>query len=156
MEQIQPTPYDYNEMLDIVECLMREHGTVEIEPISVFTPGLYTRSIIVPPDTYLLSYTHNTDHQFIMSEGEIVIYTEDAGMVLMGGPYLGKTLKGTRRFAKTLSKVVWTSIHATDIQPKNGSKIAMRDAVKCVEAELFLKRENIFLIKAREELKWPA
>lgn len=151
--QVQPI-FDYNETLATVEILMREHGTIEVETIHEFSPGIYTRSIIVPPNVYLLSYVHKTEHQFIMSEGHIVIYTPDAGMVLMGGPYLGKTYPGNQRFALTLSKVTWTSIHATDIQPKNNSKRAKDAAIKLVEKELFQKNENLLLIKSQES--WQA
>lgn len=151
--QLQPH-FDYNELLGTVEALMREHGTVEVETIHEFSPGIYTRSIIVPPNVYLLSYIHKTEHQFIMSEGEIVIYTPDLGMLLMGGPYLGKTYPGNQRFALTLSKVTWTSIHATSVQPKNHSKKAKEIAIKRVEKELFQKNENVFLIKSSES--WQA
>lgn len=143
--------FDYNTALDAAEMLMRKHGVLEIKPIHVFSPGFYTRSIIVPPNTYLLSHVHKTEHQYIMSAGEIIIYTEDGGMMLYSGPYLGKTYAGTRRFALTLSKVTWTSIYATDIQPKNKTKKAFSDAVKSVEQELFENHLNTFLIKNQ----WP-
>lgn len=137
----------YDELLDAVEVEMHKQGLVDITIIHMFTPGLYTRSMVdVPPGTYLLSHIHKTEHQFIMSKGQIVIYTEDEGMKIISAPYLNKTRPGTRRFAQAYDHVTWTSIHATDIQPKDDSVEAFEEAVRLVEAELFEKHQNIFLI----------
>ena len=141
----------YDTLLDAVEARMSELGTVDIPVVHVFSPGLYTRSMVdVPPDTYLVSYIHKTPHQFIMSKGKIVVYTEKEGMVILQAPYLNLTEAGTRRFAKTMDYVTWTSIHATNIQPKDDSKEAFDEAVRLVEEELFEKRENVFLFKAQD------
>ncbi len=149
MEQLQ---ISYDEFLDAVELQMHECGLVHIEPVHEFTPGLYTRSIVdIPANTWLLSHIHKTEHQFIMSKGTIVIFTNDGNMNLYGAPFLGKTMPGTRRLALTADTVTWTSIHATKVYPKNKSKRAFKEAVKAVEAELYANHENIFLIKRMEE-----
>lgn len=151
MDKVQLT---YDTLLDAVEVQMRQNGLVEVPIVHVFSKGLYTRSMVdVPPDTYLLSHIHNSQHQFILSKGQIVVYTEQGGMVFLQSPYLGVTEPGTRRFAKTTDCVTWTSIHATDIGPKDDSKEAFDDAVRLVESELYEKHENIFLIKVQEELE---
>jgi hypothetical protein len=152
-ETLQKT-ITYDELLDAVEVQMHMYGVVDIPVIHTFTPGLYTRSMVdVPPGTYLLSYNHTTEHQFIMSKGQIVIYTKEEGMKLISAPYLGKTYPDTRRLAKTYDYVTWTSIHATSIYPASDSEEDFDFAVKQVEEEIFEKRENIFLIKAMEELQ---
>ena len=150
MEETLQLAFDYHLTLDAIEYLMKEMGSVDIPHSGVFSPGMYTRSIIVPPDYYLLSYIHKTKHQFILSYGKIVIYTPDEGMVFIHGPYLGMTEAGTQRFAKTLSLIAWTTIHPTSIQPADDSEEAFKEAEKLVEAELFETHENIFLIKAEK------
>lgn len=152
MEALIQTHEDYNELLDAVEFMMHEHGLVEIEPFHAFTPGLYTRTIKVPADTFLLSNIHKTEHQFIMSCGKIVIYTEDNGIIFYEAPFLGITMSGTRRLAKTVMPTTWTSIHATNIYPRNNSKGALREAIRLVEAELYDKHENLFLINSKSKL----
>lgn len=150
-EAIQRT-ITYDELLDAVELQMHNHGVVDIPITHVFTPGLYTRSMVdVPPGTYLLSYNHITEHQFIMSKGQIVIYTKEEGMKLVVAPYLGKTYPDTRRLAKTYDYVTWTSIHPTHIYPASDSQDDIDFAVKQVEEEIFEHRENIYLIKAQQE-----
>lgn len=147
-KSLQPK-YSYDDLLDAVEVQMHKNGIVNIPIVHQFTPGLYTRSMVdVPPDTYLLSHIHNTEHQFIMSKGQIVIYSQEGAMVLFQSPYLGITDPGTRRLAKTTDYVTWTSIHATDIYPKDESQEAFDEAVRLVEIELYEKHNNIFLIKA--------
>lgn len=146
-------PVSYDDLLDDIEVQMHENGLVEVPIVHEFTPGLYTRSMVnVPPNTWLLSLTHKQEHQFIMSKGKIIIFTKEDGMKLVVAPYLGKTLPATRRFARTVDFVTWTSIHATNIQPRNKSKKAFNEAVNLVEAELYEKRENLLLIKAKGEL----
>src|ERR1700761_1730516 len=90
--------YSYDDVLDRVEYLMlKSPESVKLKTEHVFTPGLYSRTIKIPADTYLISYEHLTEHQFVMSSGEIVIY-DKKGMIFINGPYLGKTQAGTRRF----------------------------------------------------------
>jgi|SRR5579863_2489474 len=151
-EILQPK-ITYDDFLDAVELQMHIHGTLHIEPHHAFTPGLYTRSIVnIPPNVWLLSHVHKTEHQFILSKGNLVIFSKDGQMKLYGAPYIGKTRSGTRRLALTTSYVTWTSIHATSIYPKNKTKKALNEAIKEVEAELFANHENVFLIKRMEEL----
>ena len=131
--------YNYNEMLNALEKEMHKAGVVDIEAHSFFTPGLYTRSVIIPPNMYVLSHLHNTEHQFIMSTGEIIIYTENDGMIYIKAPYIGKTSSNTRRLAKTLTEVTWTSLHATNIHPNSESEDDIRIAIERVESELYTK-----------------
>lgn len=132
---------------------MSVNGLVDVPIVHRFTPGLYTRSMVdVPAGTYLLSYIHKDPHQFIMSKGKIVIYTQE-GMKLIVAPFLGETMPGTRRLAKVIEPVTWTSVHATTIQPKTNTKKSFNTAVKLVEGELYEKHQNIFLIKETEVLE---
>lgn len=147
MEQPILNNTSYNALLDAVELQMHTNGLVDVPIVHRFSPGVYTRSMVdVPVGTYLLSHTHRDAHQFIMSKGKIVIYTRK-GMKVLSAPYIGDTESGTRRFAKVLEPVTWTSIHATSIAPENKSPKAIEKAIKLVEAELYEKHQNIFLVK---------
>jgi hypothetical protein len=152
MEAVKQT-YSYNDLVDCIEFEMYKNGLFDVSMTDLFTPGMYSRTIIVPPNVYLTSLVHKTEHQYLVSKGAIVIYTEDNGMVLIQSPYLGITLPGVRRFAKTVTDVVWTTFHPTNIQPKSNSEEDINSARELVEKEIFEKYENLLLVKESEEIK---
>lgn len=104
----------YDDALDQVESEMHERGLVDIETSGFLCNGLYVRTVLIPAGTYLTSKLHNTDHPFILSAGEIIIYTEDGGEQHLKSPFIDITPKGTRRFAKAVTDCLWTTIHRTD------------------------------------------
>ena len=110
MNELQLT---YDEMLDRVEATMYELGTDEFETSSFLCNGLYVRTVFIPAGSYVTSLIHKTDHPFILSAGEIIIYTQ-AGEQHLKAPFIDVTEAGTRRFAKAVTDVLWTTVHRTD------------------------------------------
>lgn len=77
-----------------------------------FTNGLYSRQIFMPADKIIVSEKHLTEHQFIISEGVVSVWTEDQGWVVFKAPHIGITKAGTQRILRTHLDTVWTTFHA--------------------------------------------
>ena len=104
---------NYDEMLDKVESQMHEIGCTEFDTTGFLVNGLYVRTVFIPAGSYLTSLVHKTDHPFILSAGEIIIYTQEGERHLQA-PFIDVTPAGTRRFAKAVTDCLWTTIHRTD------------------------------------------
>lgn len=79
-----------------------------------FTPGLYTREIFIPARTILTSRIHMTEHPFVISKGDISVWTKETGTVRMKAPHSGVTRPGTRRLLFAHDDTIWTTFHPTD------------------------------------------
>jgi hypothetical protein len=110
--------------IDQLEALMRREPQVEIEPVHHFAHGLYAREITIRAGTLLTGKIHRTEHLNVISQGRIIVWTED-GMREVSAPFTMVSRPGTKRVGYALEDTVWTTIHAT----------AETDLVK-LEAEL--------------------
>lgn len=79
-----------------------------------FTPGIYIREILIPAGTLLTSMEHKTAHPFVISQGRILVSSENEGSVVYEAPHTGLTLPGTRRALYAETDTIWTTFHATD------------------------------------------
>lgn len=105
----------YDDVLDFLELKMTEHlDMIEIPVRHRITEGMYTREAFAPAQTLLTSMRHKTDHQFIVSKGKALIFTDGLGWEMVEAPFHGETKKGNRRLIYILEDIVWTSIHPTD------------------------------------------
>jgi hypothetical protein len=77
-----------------------------------FTPGLYSRTVLVAEGRRVLSRVHLTHHQFVISKGVAKVWSPGHGLQVVQSPHLGITLPGTRRAVEALSDVIWTTFHA--------------------------------------------
>ncbi len=112
---------------------MEEIGTTEFETSGFFVGGMYVKSVVIPAGSYLTSLVHRQDHPFILSQGSMIVYTQD-GEVEIHAPYIDITKAGTRRFAKALTDCLWTCVHRTDANTHED-----------VEAEVVEPRKNKLL-----------
>ena len=97
--------------------LAQEFGAVENPPYPLnhyFTPGLYVREILLPAGSILTSKIHLTEHPFILSAGEAVVWSPDQGTVYVKAPFVGITKPGTRRIIYATTDCVWLTCHATE------------------------------------------
>ncbi len=106
--------FSYDEMIDRVEQQMLEIGADEFETSGFFVGGMYVKTVVIPAGSYLTSRVHKQDHPFILSQGSMVIFTQDGGEQEIHAPYIDITLAGTRRFAKAITDCLWTCVHRTD------------------------------------------
>lgn len=112
--------------LDIIELWMLTFPQVECALEHHFTPGLYSRQIFNPKGTFIITKTHKTEHQFVISKGKLSIWTEDDGVKTVSAPYFGITKPGTRRLIFSHEDTVFTTFHAN---PDNETDIAKLEEV---------------------------
>lgn len=91
-----------------------QSNVVESEVTHRFTPGLYTRQILMRAGTRSLSKIHKTRHQFIVSQGCSLVSENGGPAIMLVAPYHGVTEPGTWRELFTLMDCVWTTMHPTD------------------------------------------
>lgn len=84
----------------------------ECEIVHRFTPGLYSRSCLIPAGALVTSKIHLTRHQFVVLTGDISVFTSE-GVQRITAPYHGITEPGTRRVLFAHADTVWTTFHAT-------------------------------------------
>lgn len=114
-------PIDNLDALSFVEFAAKTLNGKELEigaeiPLEHgFTPGLYSRTMIMAPGTFLMGMRHLTHHQFVLSAGSVFVWTESDGMQALVAPHIGETKPGTYRMGFSPEGCVWTTFHATDL-----------------------------------------
>jgi hypothetical protein len=79
-----------------------------------FTPGLYTRTILMPAGTKLTSRIHLYEHPFVISQGIVRVRDGDSDWVTLTAPHIGVTKPGARRILDVIEDTVWSTFHVTD------------------------------------------
>lgn len=79
----------------------------------LFTPGLYCREIIIPKWTLCTTKIHKTEHPFVISHGEVSIWTKESGAFRVGAPFTGVTKPGTRRVIFAHEDTIFSTFHPT-------------------------------------------
>lgn len=121
--------------LDTFEAAMVRAGLPQVEcPLQhSFIPGFYVRTITMPSGFMCTSKIHKTRHPYVVTSGRVRVWTDEAGLKIIEGPFVGITEPGTRRLLLCETEVVWTTFHATD-----------KTTVEEVEAELIEPHMNPF------------
>jgi hypothetical protein len=103
-----------NPRLNALEDFLAMFPPQEMPLIHRFTPGLYIREIHIPAGTVSTTKIHKKEHPFVISKGEVSVWTEDGGVQKMVAPFTGITTPGTRRIIFAHTDVVWVTFHTTD------------------------------------------
>lgn len=113
----------------LVECLLETDAWKEMDAIDnavmampqvemplkhIFTPGLYTRQILIRANTLATTRIHLTEHPFIISLGRASVWSHETGWIQVQAPHLGITKPGTRRAIFAHEDTIWTTFHVTD------------------------------------------
>lgn len=122
-----------HDKIDELELAMQDYTPVDCPLTHTFTPGLYTRTIVMEAGSLITSLIHRTRHQFIISAGVALVKVNEDEWIRLSAPYIGITEPGTRRILYIEEACVWTTCHATDIQPENESEEAIAAAVQKIE-----------------------
>ena len=83
-----------------------------------FTPGLYSREIILKAGLQCTSKIHKTEHQFIVSKGVFEMWDAENGWQLINAsvrPFHGITKPGARRAFKIIETTYFTTFHPTTL-----------------------------------------
>jgi hypothetical protein len=134
-----------DDKIDELESYMMDYPPVNCPLDHIFTPGLYTRTIFMPAGSLITSLIHKTEHQFIISAGIVLVKIREGEWQRLAAPYIGVTKPGTRRILYIEVDCLWTTCHATDIQPKDESEEAIAEAVALIEANIIEPHENKLL-----------
>lgn len=102
-----------NEVEGIISTLS-EKSPHQCQVTHRFTPGMYSREILMPKGTLLTSKIHMTEHQYVVTEGIAHVWTEQAGVVTLQAPYVGITKPGTRRILYIEQDCRWITFHPTE------------------------------------------
>jgi len=106
-----------DELLDQAELRLLEVGgehralgaDIDLMPIThKFTDGLYIREIFMPAGSAAVSCTHRMESPFVISQGDVSVWTEGTGWVRYQAPHTGITPAGTRRLLFIHSDTIWT------------------------------------------------
>lgn len=108
-----PRPRVTDLRVDALEAAMRTCPPAECPVRHIFTPGLYARECRLAKGLLLTSKIHKTEHPFVISQGDISVWTEDQGVVRYQAPYAGVTKPGTRRVLYVHEDTIWTTFHPT-------------------------------------------
>jgi len=96
------------------------------------TPGLISREIRMNAGSEHRSKVHNSEHQYIVSYGSVIVRENDGPPVLVIAPFHGITKPGTWRHLFMPMPCVWTTFHATD---KTTIEELEKDIIQPIEEE---------------------
>lgn len=141
----------YDELVDHVEKAVVDNlPLMELPLVHRVTPGLYTREMFAPAGTFLTSLPHRTEHQFFVSQGEIIVYQDDKWQRFKA-PCHGISKPGTRRMGFVVSDVIWTTIHATPLaEDKKYTQEEFIQLIGDIEKDVLDDRNNELLTENKE------
>jgi hypothetical protein len=124
MQQIGPNLETDQQRLDAFERGMLESGLplVHMPVEHLFTPGLYRRTITMPPDSALTSKIHKTEHPYAVLKGRVLVWVPGGESVTLEAGYQGVTLPGTRRalyVPPDSEPCVWATFHTLSSQEEH-------------------------------------
>lgn len=102
------------EKIQRLEDDLRKGPTVDADTRTdhTFGPGFYARTLRLLAGETLTGKAHATEHIFILSEGELLVATED-GRMHIKAPYQAVCRPGLKRAGYALTDVVCTNVHIT-------------------------------------------
>ena len=96
-----------------IACSASNLPEVECPLQHVFAPGAYARTIFIPANSVIVGKIHKHAHLNILAQGSVIVVTEGGGIEHLTGPVTMVSPPGTKRGLRTLTDVVWTTIHLT-------------------------------------------
>lgn len=104
-----PTREDIERLEEVIATQLEP---VEFETIHTFAPGLYIRTVKLPAGSVLTGRVHKTEHAFFLSEGELVIATEQ-GVIHASPGFQCISPPGVKRAGFCLTPVICSNVHVT-------------------------------------------
>jgi hypothetical protein len=94
-----------------LQNVLLEMPQADIETTHKFMPGIYERTIVVPPWTVLTGAAHKTDYKVRLEKGTIAVNIDDAVQILTA-PCEFVAKAGAQRAGRVFDEeVVWTDIY---------------------------------------------
>lgn len=98
------------------------------------TQGLYVREIFIPKGTLLTSKIHNSEHQYFVLKGKVIVWI-DGDENIIKAPYIGITKPNTQRVILALKNTIWATAHPN---PDNETE-------EQIEDKIINKHDNLLL-----------
>jgi hypothetical protein len=146
-DQILASDKSYHDRIDELELKMSEYPPADCPLQHVFTPGLYSRTILMKAGDLIVSKIHRSRHQFFVLAGIAWIQVNGKKWERVEAPYLGITEPGTRRILYIEENCLFATCHPTNIMPVDDSPEALKDAVDMIEDEIIEKRPKLKSVK---------
>jgi hypothetical protein len=103
-----------------------EMKQADIVTVHSFKPGVYERTITIPPWTVLTGAEHKTPYRVRLEKGSIAVNTE-AGIVILTAPHEFDAPAGVQRVGRVFAdEVVWTDIYENPDDCQNVDELEAR------------------------------
>jgi hypothetical protein len=116
--------------VDRIEANLSQIEQAELPVEHEFHPGLYVRTIFMPAGSMIVSKIHNTEHPYVVTEGQCLVWTAEKGAVHIMAPHRGITVPGTRRILFILEDCVWTTYHPISAEEFGDLKLIEERIIK--------------------------
>lgn len=105
--------------LNAVRVLQEElkaEEQVPMEPVHRFSPGLYTRELTIPAETFVIGKTHRHSHPVFFMKGKVLIRDVGVGgeWQALEAPGIWISQAGAKRILFTVTECVFATCHASD------------------------------------------
>ena len=135
-EVVSVTSDEAHKAMDLLQLAMRRADpSFECELDHRFTPGLYTRTILMRAGDRIISKIHKTEHPYFILAGRARVFIDGVGWQELRAPHMGITKPGTRRVLEILEDTIWVTCHPTD-----------KTTVAEVEADIIEPRDVLALV----------
>lgn len=120
-------------ILDL-EAVMRAmpERQIEFKVQHHFAPGVYMREMFIPKGATLTGKIHKTEHLNILSQGRLIVATED-GMKPLTASTVILSKPGMKRAGHALEDSVWITVHSNPSDERDVEKLEDRLVVDTFE-----------------------
>lgn len=153
LAEITTQPVTEYRMMDrlAAECL--KLPDVEAPLIHTFTKGLYKRRILLKAGTICVTKIHNTQHPYVILQGDGEVSTDGVNFEHYEGPCEGVTEPGTQRFIIVNTDTVWITYHPNPEDEKDLLKIEEKIIQKHVIPQELIDGPTPITLQNEESLK---
>jgi len=103
----------YRQRLLEIQDEMLKGEQVECPLLHDFAPGVYTRRILMPADSFVIGATHKTEHLNMALSGSAYVMM-DGEITFVKAPAVIKSKAGQKKCFRIVEEMIWATIHPTD------------------------------------------
>jgi hypothetical protein len=131
-----------------LETKLLDMPQADIKTIHTFRPGIYERTIVIPPWTVLTGAEHRTPYRVRLDQGTISVNT-DEGVKMLTAPCEFSAPAGVKRVGRVFEEeVIWTDIYPNE---DDCLDLAVIEARLYVIPEIGLGENRMRIEKQRED-----
>lgn len=134
-----------------LEAALLQMPQADIKTYHKFKPGIYERTITVPPWCVLTGAPHKTDYKVRLESGTIAVTTDD-GVKVFTAPCEFDAKAGIKRAGRVFEDVVvWTDIYLNEDNCTDLDQLEDRyyDQSECVLADKRIREQQIECVEVK-------